>query len=218
MVTILITRPQYELTTHYLFSWSKKIIEFAQSRGDKILDLKGKRVTRENFEVMLRKMSPQLVLLNGHGNDNVVCGQDDEEILIANDNEVLLGEKIIYALACRTSNILGKKSVDNGATCYIGYQEDFLFWTHPNYATKPLDDPRAKMFLEPSNLLSTSLVKGHAAYEAVAKTKKAMLENIQKLIATDSPDQFMIPDILWDIGNLVCLGDQNAKLKSNQEF
>jgi len=212
MLTLLITRPLFEHTTHYLFNWSKKIIDFAKSRGNEVLDLKEERVTRKNFESILRKMNPKLVLLNGHGKAEAVLGQNNEPVLIAGENEDLLCDKIVYALSCKSSQILGQKSVQNGAVTYIGYKEDFLFYTNSSYSARPLEDPRAKMFLEPSNLIPLSLLKGHTTQEVCTKAKDAFLKNIQHLIATNSPDQFMIPDLLWDMENLDCLGNKNATL------
>lgn len=214
MVTLLITRPLYEHTTHYLHFWSKKIIDFAKKRGNKILDLSQDKVNRKNLESILRKMKPELVLLNGHGEKDRIYGQNDKDLVIAGENEDLLENKIVYVVACDSSEELGPKCVENGATCYIGYKEKFLFWTKPSYATKPLEDPRAKLFLEPSNLISESLLKGHTTQEACAKSVAAIRKNIQHLTATDSPDQFMIPDLIWNMENLECLGDHNAKLES----
>ena len=147
MVTLLITRPLYEHTTHYLHFWSKKIIDFAKSRGNKVLDLSEDKVNRKNFENILRKMKPKLVLLNGHGEKDIIYGQDDKELIIAGENEDLLENKIVYVVACD-------------------------------------------------------------------KSKIAIRKNIQHLIATNSPDQFMIPDLIWNMENLECLGNQNAKLES----
>ena len=214
MVTLLITRPLYEHTTHYLHFWSKKIIDFAKSRGNKVLDLSEDKVNRKNFENILRKMKPKLVLLNGHGEKDRIYGQDDKELIIAGENEDLLENKIVYVVACDKSEELGPKCIENGVTSYIGYKEKFLFWTNPSYATKPLEDPRARVFLEPSNLISESLLKGHTTQESYDKSKTAIRKNIQHLIATNSPDQFMIPDLIWNMENLECLGNQNAKLES----
>jgi len=214
MLTLLITRPLYEHTTHYLAHWSKKIIDFAKAKGHQVIDVKEKRVNRKTFESMLRKMNPALVLLNGHGEAEMVYGQNNEPILIAGENEDLLADRTVYALSCKSTQIVGRKSIENGAKTYIGYKEDYVFYWHSQYAAKPLDDPRARLFLEPSNLISLSLLKGHTAQEACEKSKEAILRNIQYLTATNSPDQFMIPDLLWNMENLECLGEQNSRVTS----
>ncbi len=214
MATLLITRPLFDHTTHYLFHWSKTIINFAKTKKNKVIDVKEDRVNKKTFDSVLRKMNPNLVLLNGHGEKDVVLGQNNEPILIAGENEDLLAGRIIYALACKSAQILGKKSIESGAIAYIGYKEDFLFYTNSSYSARPLDDPRAKMFLEPSNLISISLLKSHTTQEACEKSKSAILKNIQHLTAINSPDQFMIPDLLWNMENLECLVDQNAIINS----
>lgn len=116
MVTILITRPLYDHTTQYLAQWSKKIIDLAKERGNQIVDLKNNRVTRKIFEDIVRKIQPKLVLFNGHGESDTILGQHDKPLVIAGENEDLLARRIIYSLSCKSAQIVGPKSIENGAT------------------------------------------------------------------------------------------------------
>lgn len=208
MLTLLITRPRYEATTFYLFAWGKKIIEIALSKNLKVVDLKENRANRKELTSIIKKTRPELIVLNGHGNANLITGQNGEVLIKVGENEKLLAGKIIYALSCKTAQLLGIKSVAIGTKCYIGYKEDFLF-VHKNL-TKPLNDPWAGLFLEPSNQIPISLIKQHTSGEACEKTKNMYLKNIQQLIVNNSPDGFLIPSLLWDMQYLTCLGDRSS--------
>lgn len=123
--TILITRPEHDITTKYLSKWSEKIIKEAKDKGYSVVDLKGDKATRNRFIGTLEKTSPKLVVLNGHGNDNLVSGHDNEPIL--NDSDKAIAGKILYTRACRSARKLGKNSISSGASAYLGYEEDFIF-------------------------------------------------------------------------------------------
>ena len=51
--SILITRPQGDIALKYLEVWSQKIIEAAKKKGAAVLDLRGPRANRKEFEASL---------------------------------------------------------------------------------------------------------------------------------------------------------------------
>ena len=212
MLTLLITRPRYETTTHYLFFWSKKIIETAVAKSFKVIDLKENRANKKELTSIIIKTKPDLVILNGHGDSDLITGQNDEVLIKVGENEELLAGKIVYALSCKTARSLGPKSVAKGTKCYIGYKEDFVFFYNNSYFTRPLLDPWAGLFLEPSNQLAISLIKEHTVQEACEKIKDIYLKNIQELIVNKSSDNFLIPSLLWNMQYLTCIGDQFSRV------
>src|SRR3989344_407855 len=60
--TMLITRPEHDLTTRYISKWSEKIIEVAQEKQMEIIELKKERVTKENVLGRLKKNAKILML------------------------------------------------------------------------------------------------------------------------------------------------------------
>jgi len=168
----LITRPEHDDTTRYLSSWSRRALELAQSKGIKILDLNKERANRKEVEGMLVKQTPELVVLNGHGNDDVVTGHKNEPLIKCGQNEKLLKGKITYAISCRSAKNLGRKSVQAGAKAYIGYEDDFIFLYDQLKITRPLDDETAGLFLKPATEVVTLLLKGYSAVEASNKSKE----------------------------------------------
>lgn len=209
---LLITRPEHDDTTYYLSHWSKKAIETAKSKGIKIFDLFRKRANKKEVLSMINKQKPSLVIFNGHGNDDSIAGYNDEPLVIAGKNEGLLKEKVTYALSCKSGKILGPKSIDSGARAYIGYDDDFIFIYNPNKMTNPLRDNTARLFLEPSNKLIISLIKGNSSEESCRRSQTVFKDNMKKLLSSEAtPEETsMVRYLWWDMIHQVCLGDKKA--------
>jgi len=209
----LITRPKHDDITYYLFNWSKEIIELAKKKEIKVLDLKKEKANRKNLTSFVNKMRPSFIFFNGHGGDNCITGHDKEVLVQSDNNEDLLKNKIIYALSCRSAKELGCKSIKKGTVAYIGYDDDFVFVYDETKISKPLVDNIAKLFLEPSNRIASSLFKGHNTGVAYGKSQELFVKNIQKLLTSESStDSVYIRYLLWDMQHQVCLGSQNAVL------
>lgn len=214
MATILlITRPKHDLTTRYISTWAQKVIEEAATRGHTVLDLPGSRARRDNIESMIAKQRPQLLFFNGHGNDGCVSGHDDEILIAAGENDAILTGALVYALSCRSARVLGVQSVNKGARAYIGYSDDFVFLiTTTTKQTRPADDRLAALFLDPSNQVVLSLLKGHTAQTAHSKAKRDYARTIQKLLTseTNRGDTVTVRYLHWNMRHLVYHGDGNA--------
>ena len=81
--TLLMTRPEHDDTTYYLSSWSKEVLEFAENKGLNVFDLHREKANREEVEKKLRKFSPKLVVLNGHGDEDTVAGHKNQPLIRA---------------------------------------------------------------------------------------------------------------------------------------
>lgn len=200
------------MTTRYLSKWSNDIIDEAKSKGYEVVDLEGKKATRARFIGTLKKKSAILVVLNGHGNEDVVTGHDNETILEKSD--AVVEDKIIYARACRSAKKLGPELIRQGALAYLGYDEDFIFIFDQEKVFQPLDDKTAALFLEPSNYLPTAILKGHSTGEANKRSKEKFMKNIEKLLVQgpSNNDYYAIRYLLWDMNHQVCLGDASVSV------
>jgi len=210
--TLLVTRPKHDDTTHYLFYWAQKIIEIAKEKGIKVLDLDRDRANKGEFESMVAKMRPSFIFFNGHGSVDCINGCDGEALIEVGDNEKILKGKSVYALSCSSAKKLGPASIRVGARAYLGYDDVFIFSYEPDKLSRPLDDKTAELFLGPSNQLVVSILKGHIAGESYDRSQKSFLQNIRKLVTSESSDSSLIPYLLWDKMHQVCLGDENAVL------
>lgn len=211
--TILITRPEYDAATFYLSRWSEKIIGEANSKSIKVIDLHKDKANKKRVVGTLEKTSAKLVVFNGHGSEVAIYGQNDEAILETSDTKAVK-DKIIYARACRAANILGNNAVAGGAISFLGYTEDFILVHAVSGERQPLKDEVARMFLEPSNYVSISLLKGHTTGESNKRSQNLFRKNIEKLIVAGPTvyDFRTISALLSNMTHQVCLGKQDAAL------
>jgi hypothetical protein len=215
MATILlVTRPKHDLTTRYISAWAQKVVTEANERGNTVFDLQGNRACRKVVEGMISKRRPRLFFFNGHGNDTTVGGHDNEVLIAANVNDSMLAGSLVYALSCKSARVLGPNSITKGTHAYIGCQEDFIFLLTSDRQTRPADDRLAALFLDPSNQVVLSLLKGHSAKEAHLKAKRDYARTIQRLLtsAASADDAVTVRYLYWNMRHLVCHGDSDATI------
>ncbi len=212
MPKILITRPEHDPLTRHLSRWNNKVIEAAEQKGNNVVDLRREKANRKEFEGRINKIDPSLVLLNGHGDEDSVTGHDNEILVQVGDNEHLLKNRITYAVACSSGKSLGPSCADEKTT-FIGYDEYFILNLDREHLNDPLQDKRAEKFLEPSNRVAISLIKGRTCREASENSKRAFKKNIRSLLILSSdPDALDdAKDLFWNMNHQVCLGNQEAK-------
>lgn len=210
---MLTTRPNYDQGTNYLCYWTKLVIDEAIKKGIEVTDLFGKKANKANFVSYYKKHNHKLVFLNGHGFDNLITGYDDEILIDNLENKLEMIGSIIVARSCRCAKILGNFLVENGSLAFIGYKDDYVIKTSRKYSTKPLLDPMAALYLEPSNMIVKSLLKGKTTGEANIKSKRMMAINISKVLSGGSKDKDDTVRWLYhDFKNQVIIGDSGAKL------
>ena len=125
--TVIVTRPNHDVTTNYLYFWNKAVLEEAKARNLNVIDLPGSKANRADFSGRVKKTKPKLFILNGHGSETSITGHDNKPLIVKGENEDLLSEGIAYALSCKSANKLGAAAVKAGAKAYIGYSDDFVF-------------------------------------------------------------------------------------------
>lgn len=212
--SLLLTRPNHDPLTNYLYYWCEKVIQQARKSGVKVIDLDKKRANSKEFTSIIKKTNPSLVSLNGHGDDETVTGFNNEVLIKARINEQLLAGKIVYVVACCSAKILGPSSIKNGTKVYIGYDDDFVLMYDEDKITRPLEDKTAELFLGPSNMVLISFLKGNDARTSHLRSKEGFKRNYQALMTTESSkvDKEALPWLWWDMSHQVCLGDQNAQI------
>ena len=89
---MLITRPNHDITTNYLYYWSIRIIEQAHKSHGKVVDLRGKRVNLKEFSSIIKKTKPSFMVINGHGDENTITGYNNEVLVRVGANETLFDD------------------------------------------------------------------------------------------------------------------------------
>jgi len=210
---MLVTRPNHDNGTNYLYYWSKPVIGEAEKRGIKVTDLLSKKANRSNLLSYYKKHKHKLVFLNGHGFDNLITGYNDEILIDDGVYKMELGGSVVVARSCRCAKILGNFLVKNGVIAFVGYQDDYVVKTSRKYTTRPLMDPMAALFLKPSNMIVESLLKGNTVEVANIKSRKLLARNISKILVGESKDKDDTVRCLYhDFINQVVIGNLEAKL------
>lgn len=204
---LLITRPKYDEATTYLFYWSKLVIKLAINKGNRVIDLADKKANKVEFIGRLNKVKPDFLFLNGHGSPTTIFGQDDKSLLTTKDKLKISNKLVIYSRSCNCASLLGPHCLNNGAKAFIGYLQPFIFVYNPSSITRPWTDKNAELFLDPSNRVVTTLLKGHSPEEANRRSKEAFKKNIQKLLTSETPKEYSaaIRFLFWDMTYQVCL-------------
>lgn len=210
---VLITRPDHDIATNYLYLWTEDIVKLSSKKG-KTLDLKGKKATSKNFKSYIEKHQPAFIFINGHGNEQEITGYDNEVLVKVGQNEDLLKNKIIYARSCDAAKVLGKKLANESGVTFIGYVKSFILGRVPAKVGHPLNDEVARLFIQPSNLISITIIKGHEAGKAYRKSQEAMMKNFFFMLSSRANDnQRDAAPYLWNNRkNQVLLGNHNAKI------
>src|SRR3989344_3004734 len=211
---LIITLPRWDNVTEYLSQFSEQILKEAEDKGIKFKTLDGKDANKSNFEKVINKLDYNLIIFNGHGSTESIKGHKDEVIIEVGDNEGLLKGRIVYARACEAAAELGKFCVKNDEKgCFIGYNYPFIFWADKTWDSVPQKDETARLFLEPSNMVPISLIRGHNAKESNRKSKLHILKNIKKEIKKNNKDTPMIVEgLLNNYYGQVLLGNGDARL------
>ncbi|MDE2232839.1 MAG: hypothetical protein KGJ90_01790 [Patescibacteria group bacterium] len=170
-----------------------------------VIDLEKGKASRTRVESYLEKQKPELVIMNGHGSEDCITGQDEEVLIQAGENSDLLKDKVVYMRSCDSGKVLGPQAVREGCKAFIGYSELFRFWTNENFVRKPLDDNYARPFFETSNQVALALVKGKSAREAHEESRKAYEKIVSRLLTSDAENSFVVPDLYWNFHHQVCL-------------
>lgn len=201
---VVITRPFYDPATSYLYKWGEKIVDLAKSLVGRIADLKENRASRKELESVVRKLQPEVIIIYGHGFSDRVFGQDGNVLIKVGENESILKNSNVFSLTCDSGKILGPASIVAGANGYIGYSEPFVFVTSHGYATRADQDPLAKLFLDPTNEIAASLIKGNTVRNANDKGINLFIKNYETVLLSNSKDEYLARFLAWDIRNQVC--------------
>lgn len=212
--TILITRPNHDGLLNLLFYWTEPVISLAKKKGFVVLDLKSKKSNKKDFDSYLFKNNPSLIFFNGHGSDSSITGYNNEPLVTAGSDEKLLKEKVVYSRTCSSAAVLGTRSIKAGCKAFIGYIDPFWLPKSKKHHVNLLEDKVAGRFLEPTNLIPTTLIKGHTALEADRRSKTEMSKNYVEMVSsTSSLEERSLSFFLYcNIVSQVLIGNPDTRI------
>jgi len=211
---ILITRPDHDLITTYLYHWTTYVVNAANRKGIKLFDLKKDKATYKIFKSYIKKHQPTFVFFNGHGSIDSIAGYNDKILIRLNYNERLLAQKIVYARSCDAGDKLGPSCIKKGTLAFIGYRKKYSLGYTPAKVTRPLEDEVARLFIEPSNLIPISLLKSNKVEDAYRRSQEAMLRNLRFMLSTraTSAQKDAAPYLWMNKKYQVTYGNQEAHI------
>lgn len=186
---LLVTRPNHDSATNYLYYWSKLVIDESEKKNVIVLDLAGDKSNRKNFLSYIKKHNPKILFLNGHGSENSIAGYDNEVLIDNSDNFIKLEKSIIISRSCKSASVLGRFLILNKLEAFVGYMNNYVVKVSKKESTNPLKDKIASLYLEPSNLIVKVLLKGKTVDEANERSKAMLLTNLGKILSSNSNDK-----------------------------
>lgn len=188
------------------------MIDEATNKLFQVLDLEERMANKKDLDSYVRRNKPALIFFNGHGSSSTICGYGDEILVEAGKNENILSGAIVYARSCRAATYLGRRCVQEGTVAFVGYKKDYFLGYSQSKLTRPLEDKVAKLFLEPSNLIPSSLLKGNTVGKSFGKSQEAMRRNVRFMNSgLASPSQKDAAPYLWrNVKSQTVRGNKNA--------
>ncbi len=214
MGCVLFSRPAHDVTLNYLHYYSKELVSLSDKLGHKTINKELENANKKVLLSVIEKNKPELIMFNGHGSSEEICGHKQEIIVSVRENPEVLKNAVTYSLSCSSALVLGPVSVKNGAISFIGYELDFALGKDSDSESSPRHDKIAKLFLEPSNILFTSLLERKTVKISVEKAKKKMKENLDYLHTTNSFPEAIhyAPFLFGNYIGLVAHGNNNASI------
>lgn len=216
-VNILVTRPRYDLPTTYLHFFSGELIKLLEGVGEyNIINLHEDRALRKNFEKVINKKKPRLMILNGHGSKNAVYGH--KEPILDERNIHLLESSIVYAVACDSAYNLGDIAIEKGkADSYIGYESHFMVIIDKSKTTTLHKDKNIKPFQSVYMHLILQIISGLTVGESVDRTKKFIESLIREYGVEGVRDKFGDAPLIrfalyWNLFFLGYHGEPSVKM------
>lgn len=201
---LLITRPRYDKGTHYLFHWSDILIEEAEKNGMHVIRLDKQKANRKKLHSYLSKQPTEIIVLNGHGAEDLVTGHDGEVILSSKDKLQFFKGKNIFIRACSSAAKLGYEIIKNGAQGFIGYTRPFIFIRDPDSLHRPLQDETAGPVLSCSNQVAISLIKGKSVKEAQETSMDMYNQKLIEYSSSKFDEAWILPFLKWNRDCQVC--------------
>lgn len=199
---LLVTRPRYDNATHYLFCWMGRVLDILESHIV-VKDIQKEKIDKKSVFSYIKKQSPTVIIFNGHGNEHSVLGDKDGDLVSTSDDLSIFKKKKVYIRSCKAGRILGPEIVKGGATGFIGYYEDFIFATDPDFFHNPINDELAGICLNPTDEIIKALLKGSSIREANDSGITAAQNKLNELQITSSYYSQFAPFLYWNMLNQV---------------
>lgn len=167
--------------------------------------------TRGPFQ--LTAPQSDIIIGVGHGDPDVFAGFNDSVILaVGKYNPREVRGKVIKLLACETGLELGPDLIQNGATAYMGYRDEYLWVCDADMAHRPWADKMAATSLMPVVDSLNALLDGKSCREAL----DIELAGYERNAETD--DELIRSCLIFNRDNAILLGREDARIRKRPKI
>lgn len=150
----------------------------------------------------------------GHGDEDTYTGQNESVILDAGKyNPKEVNGKVVKLLSCLTAQQLGPDIIANGAACYMGYKDDYVWVMDADLASTPWSDKMAAESLMPVIDGLNALLDGATCGEAFQIELDGYSRN-----AEGEENELIKACLEFNRDNAVLLGDPNARVRARPKI
>lgn len=168
---IIVIRPviKDDEVTSICYDEAQEVVDYAQSKGWKVIDIAKDDAVREKVEQTLKEHPNVLVCHYNHGAEDAWWGSDSRKCVNINNVEVLANREC-YAQNCSSAKKLGVEAWKLKAT-YWGYTDVYVFTIDEKEYFKKFNNYGIKLRID-----------GEEWSEALKKTKKLAEELVKELL------------------------------------
>lgn len=146
--------------------------------------------------------------------NSTLTGQNEAVILDAGKYDAkLVNGKVVRLLACQVGSKLGPDIISNGAVCFIGHKDDFVWVCDADLSSTPWSDEMAAGALMPVVDSLNALLDGKTCVEAYQIERSGYLRN-----AVDEENELIKACLEFNYDNLVLLGNPEARVKARPKI
>ena len=105
MKRLLLTRTNHDIGNHYLYAYSDEIIIDATDHNWNVNTIENEKDNKEEISSRIERTKPNLIVFNGHGNVDRICGYRGE-CLVDASSASLLANAAVFARSCSALEVL----------------------------------------------------------------------------------------------------------------
>jgi len=155
-----------------------------------------------------------IIIGTGHGDTNAFTGQNEAVILeVGKYNRREVEGKVIKLVSCQTGLKLGPDLIRNGALCFAGYSDDYVWVMDADLAATPWADKMAATSLLPVVDGLNALLDGKTARESFDIELEGYTRN-----AEVEEDELVKSCLEFNRENAVLLGDPEGRIRARPKL
>ncbi len=194
-----------------LNKWAVELEKYAEDLGYNVVDISGPDITYHRFTEIIQKMRPAVLFNFSLGTKDYLIGNDMRCFLTAGREDRLgicrqhsnlkaIQEVAVVSYSSHSASRLGRRAVEQGTPCYIGWSEDL--------AVVSDESDTVNIFKEALIPISHHILEGWTAGKVVEQAQGDILKTVKEYKKTE----YISLPLFYDKRGLTLLGGSNWRL------